>query len=96
MEGKCRVYAEGSGNVLSGGGGASGAVWESIDNLSKSQGGAQSGCYECAFARGLFIKDLNVIAAACPLPENDIIGLGYLRGGTPRCIRNVTKEDVLG
>ena len=36
------------------------------------------------------------MAAACPLPENDIIGLGYLRGGTPRCIRKVTKEDVLG
>ena len=60
MEGKCRVYAGASGNVLceDGGresGGAGGVVWESIDNLSKSQGGAQSG-WNVPLLAALFIK----------------------------------------
>ena len=53
MEGKCRVYAGGIGNVLSRGGGASGVEWESIDNLSKSQGG-----------RNLDVRNVPLLAAS--------------------------------
>jgi hypothetical protein len=52
----------------------------------------------CAFAplAASFIKALDVIAAACPLPEkrHHMFGPPICGMWMPRCIRKVTNEDV--
>jgi hypothetical protein len=95
-EGLC---ASDDGGAGGGGAGVCGAVvWESIDNLFKvvpewgrrtRRGGRNLDCGgQMCVCLCSFIKALDVIAGACPLPENDII-CGMC---TPRCIRKGDKR----